>query len=470
MAPIAQFSGLASGIDSASLIDALITAKLRTNELRKNQITNLQSENDALEELNTKLLNLADLINKYRTANGGGINKRASSSDASVATAAVSAAAANASIGVTVTSAASAATGSFTDSYIDSAALFAPNAVGTQTITVQVGSGASQVSIDVDITNSTTVQQFIDSFNSNADAIGVAVASLVKVDENDYRVVVSSQKTGVNDGQLAFVIPSAGAGFGGAGDLQTQTIDQATDAIFSIDGISGSIRRSTNAISDVLTGVTFNIAKAGTSTITISDDADSSADSFKEIIEAFNDIVQFIKENDTATQDKGSKDGNIIYGSLGKTRLDNDFLSQFRETLLGANSGFASGAVQSVADLGISTNRDGTIAFDIEKFKMAVSSDSSGATGVLRNFADKTAGISGFIYQFTTFQGFIDLAQSANLSKIDNLNNSVEQLQRSADKMKDRLTLQFSRLESITADLQQKQATLTSALAGLSGK
>jgi flagellar hook-associated protein 2 len=466
MAPVAQFSGLASGIDSKSLIDALIEAKLRTNELRKEEISFLESENDALEELNTKLLSLSELVDKFRSANGGGVSKKASSTDASVVTAAVSPAAANASIGITVASVASAATGSFSDSYTDGSDLFAANAVGTQTITVQVGTGASQVSIDVNITSATTASEFIDSFNNDADASGRAIASLVKVADNDYRVVISTLKTGLNEGQIGFVIPSAAAGFGGNSDLQTRTIDQATNAQFSIDGIAGTITRQSNSVSDVLTGVTFQLSKTGTASIVVGDDSDATADSFQEIVDAFNDLVEYISENNTKTQDTQSRDGNMIYGTLAKSRLDDDFLSQFRETLLGAISS-GTGAVQSAADLGISTNRDGTISFDVEKFKTAVSSDSTGATDVLQSFADETGGVDGFLYQYTTFQGFIDLAQTSNLSEIDSLNEKIEQLQRSADKTRDRLVLQFSRLESITAQMQQKQSELSSVLAGL---
>jgi len=464
---IAQFSGLASGIDSKSLIDAVIEAKLRTNEIRSEKISSLESENDALEELNTKLLSLSELLDKFRTANGGGISKKASSTDSSVVTAAVSPAASNSSIGMTVASVASSGTGSFSDSYVDGDSLFAPNTVGTQTITVQVGTGADQVNISVDITAATTAQEFVDAVNSDANASGRAVASMVKVADNDYRVVVSTLKTGLNEGQIAFSVPSGAAGFGGNTDLQTRTIDQATNALFSIDGIAGTITRQSNSISDVLTGVTFQLSKTGTASVIVTDDADASGDQFQEIVDAFNDIVEFIAENNTATQDNASRDKNIIYGTLGQTRIDDDFLSQFREKLLGASSGSTTGAAQSAADLGISTNRDGTISFNVEKFKEAVASDSSGATAVFRDFADQSAGVDGFIYQFTTFQGVIDIAQSSNLSQIDSLNDKIDQLQRSADKTRDRLVLQFTRLERVTAELQQKQSELSSVLSGL---
>ncbi len=460
MAPIAQFSGLASGIDSASLINALVEAKLKTNEIRKKDISDLEAENSSLDELNTKIITLSDLLDKFRTANGGGVSKKSSSSDSSVATAAVSAAASNSTIGVTVTSLASAGTASFADSYVDGDAVFA-TAIGTQPISVDIGTGTDLVNITVNITNATTVQQFIDAFNQDADASGRATASLIKVADNDYRVAITSLKSGLDEGTIAFTVP-AGGNFTDPTDLQTRTLNQATNAIFNISGIASGITRSTNAINDVLTGVTLQLSKLGSASISVTDDSETSADSFKEIVDAFNDLVTFVKENDTVTQDTTSRDKTNIYGSLAKATIDNDFISRFRETLLSTVAS-TTGAVQSFADLGISTNRDGTLAMDIEKFKTGVSNDSNGATSVLRSFADASAGVAGFMYQFTTFQGFIDSAQSANLTQITSLNAAIDQLQRSADKLKERYTQTFARLESTTARLQNQQAQLTSA-------
>jgi len=461
MAPIAQFSGLASGIDSASLINALVEAKLKTNELRKKDISSLEAENSSLDELNTKILTLSDLIDKFRTANGGGVNKKSSSSDSSVATAAVSAAASNSTIGVTVTSLASAGTASFADSYVDGNAQFA-TAIGTQAIAVDVGTGADLVNISVNITSATTVQEFVDAFNADSDASGRATASLVRVADNDYRVAITSLKSGLAEGQLAFVVPLGPGNFTDTSDLQTRTLNQATNAVFNISGIASGITRKTNSINDVLSGVTLQLSKLGSASISISDDSETSADSFKEIVDAFNDLVTFVKENNTVTQDTRSRDKSSIYGSLAKATIDDDFISRFREGLLSAASA-STGSVQTFADLGVSTNRDGTLAMDLEKFKAGISSDSNGTTSLLRTFADSAGGVTGFMYQFTTFQGFIDNAQNANLSSITSLNASIEQLQRSADKLKDRYTQTFARLESITARLQNQQSQLTAA-------
>ena len=112
-----KFSGLASGIDSGALIDSIIQARDVQNQIRRNEISYLESSNDALTELNTKLLALNDLIDKFRTVNGGGIQKKASSSDSAVVTALAGSNAANSSFSITTSSVANTATASFNQAY-----------------------------------------------------------------------------------------------------------------------------------------------------------------------------------------------------------------------------------------------------------------------------------------------------------------------------------------------------------------
>jgi flagellar hook-associated protein 2 len=469
--PIATFSGLASGIDSKSLIQALIEARQKPNDIRKKNISNLEAENDSLEELNTKILALNDLVDKFRTANAGGVSKKASSSDTTIATASVSPSANSGTVSVTVNSVASTGTASFDDTYATTSTALAPNTSGTQTVEILVGTGSNQKSVSTSITSSTTVQQFVDAINSDSDASGNLTASLVNVGTTStpsYRVVFSSLQQGTDLGTIAFNIPSGAAGFGGSTNLQNRTVNQATDASFNVSGITTAITRSTNTVSDVLSGVTFNLAKAGTTTLTITDDSDTTAKKMKEIVDSYNDIVKFINKNNTITDIANSKDLEKTYGSLAKSSIDEDFLSQFRSTF-SATSASSGTTVTSFAELGIATNRDGTLTFDETKFKENVGADPTGAQEVLRNFADDTAGVSGFMYQFTSYLGFIDNSQGANSTEIENLNDSISRLDRYTDKLRQNLEGQFSRLESLTAQLQSTQNALSGVLAGLGG-
>lgn len=462
--PIAQFSGLASGIDSASLIDALIEAKLSVNEKRKSEIEFLKSESSALDDFNEKLLALDDLIDPFRTANGGGVAKAATSTDSTVATAVVGSAATNASYSVDVISIANTATASFNETY--SGLTDFASTTGSGTVTIIVGTGGNAKTISATVTqNVTTVDQLVTALNSDVDADGRFAASAVNVGTEaapDYRIVLSSLKSGTDLGQMSISADPSMTEF----QSGVTTLEQATDAVFHVDGINGNITRSSNSVSDVLSGVTLQLSKAGSTVISIGNDAQETADKVSEIVTAFNDIVTYIKENNTVTQNANSSDKTNVFGSLAKTRLDDDFIGQFRLNLSAATA--ASGtAVTSISEIGISTNRDGTLSFDEEDFLDAVAADPLGVTEVLNDFADTTSGVGGMLYQYTRFQGFIDISQTSNQSQIDNLNRSIENLERQADKTRSSLTQRFARLESISAELQSQQGALTSALSSL---
>ncbi len=460
---IAQFSGVASGIDSASLIDAIIEAKESVNILRRNEIDALDAENSALEELNTKLLALDEVIDKFRTINGGGVSKKASSSDSTVATAVVGASAVNASYSLTVTSVADTATGSFDHQYGASTDYVSTS--GSGDVTISVGSGAEQVDITVAVTaNSTTLDAFAAALNSDENNEGLVHASVVNIGTSsapDYRLLFTTLHQGTARGQLALAADVA------ITELAASSIDLATNAVFSIQGIGDAITRETNAVSDVISGVTFQLTKAGSANISISTDPDGTADAFNEIVNAYNDIVSYINENDLVERVEEDEEATNVYGSLAKTRIDDDFLAAFKMALLETDAENGT-AVTSMAELGISTNRDGTISIDTDKFKEAVGNDPTGATEILNGFADAVSGTSGVIYQYTKFNGFIDLAQLGNENEIKNISDTIKALERRTDSLRSTMEKSFARLETIVGDLQSQQQALSGILAGLS--
>ena len=462
--PIAQFSGLASGIDSKALIDAIIEAKETVNKKRQEEIDYLTSQNEAFSTLNTKILALDKLIDPFRTSNAGGISKKSTSSDATVATAVVGSNAINASYSLTVTSVADAAIGSYNQTYTATTDAISTTASGTATILV--GLAGDQISIDVAVTqNVTTLAQFVDAINADPDANGRVSASIVNVGTSaspSYKVVINTLQQGTAKGTIAV------SQVGGLTELDTSnaTVRQATNAVFSISGITGTITRDSNTVSDVIPGMTFTLSKVGSATISVSNDSESTADKIQEIVDAYNDIVKYISDNDTVVQDPNSRDKSVTYGTLAKTRTDNDFLGQFRTAIAAA---VASGGttVRTMADLKVSTNRDGTLSFDKEKFIEQVSADSNGATEVLNNFSDSISGISGILYQFTKLEGYIDISERANRTKIETLQESIANLERLNNDYRNSLTLRFANLEKITAQFQAKQSQLSSILSGL---
>src|SRR5262245_19753709 len=111
---LVNFSGLASGIDFNSLIDAQQDQerKTRINPL-ETQVSSLSDTNDSFGELKSLLEDLSSAAQVFRTLSGGVLAKTATSSNESVVTASATNGATNGTYSITVSNKAQNATFSF---------------------------------------------------------------------------------------------------------------------------------------------------------------------------------------------------------------------------------------------------------------------------------------------------------------------------------------------------------------------
>ena len=201
-----SFSGLASGIDSTSLIEALLgqERKARITPL-EDKITQFQDTNSAFSRLKELLGNLQTAAQKFRVLNGTALVKTALSSDETIISASASNSAANGTYAVVVDALARNATYSFRSSgqtYASADAVINSSinngaAEADRTVSIQTGQGDEQETVDVVLTDSSTLNDFVTQFNSSSTK---AVASLVNIGSStspDYRVVIPGSNQGL---------------------------------------------------------------------------------------------------------------------------------------------------------------------------------------------------------------------------------------------------------------------------------
>ncbi len=459
-----NFSGIASGIDSSSLIKAIIDSErqVRVTPLQE-QITKLQDTNSSFSELKTRLTALSTAAAKFRVLNGSALSKQGVSSDETVATASASNAAMNGTYGVTVSQLATNATYSFKSSsgtYTSSSAKISDGASFSDTVTITVGNASSPVdSVSIDVDENTTLDNFVTEFNSKASG---AVASVVNVGTSsspDYRVVINTNKTGTAEGQIDV---SVGATLTARGAFNQNTEDDAQNAIFSISGIGSNIERATNSVSDIFTGLTINLRGEGTTTLSIGDDSTSTTQTIQEFVDAYNDLVGYIAEHDTVTKDSDDEDAINVFGALASTSLDENMISAIRSAF--SSAGISGGSVNTLADLGISTQRDGTLAFDTDAFNKAIDSDPESVRKITQNLGETLASVNGTIAQFTHYNGLLDQAMNANTSQVSSLQTQVSDAEDTLSSQEDSLTQRYARLESLMGQLNSTQSILTQLL------
>jgi flagellar hook-associated protein 2 len=471
--PTINFAGLASGIDTNGLIDATSAASRATRvDPYSKKVSELEETNSALQELSDKFDKLKTTLSQFSTLSGGGVSKLVTSSNESYATATATNAATNGSYSLTVTAIAKNATFSFggmtdavggTSSGLGYLTTSEQLSAGSGDLVFTIGQGSEAETQTITVSSSTTVGSFVTEFNNKYSKAEASIVNVGTTSAPSYRVVISSIYEGTEKGNISFTDTNSVLG---GGNFISQSIDNAQNAQFSISGIGTSITRSTNSISDVIAGVTIGLVAAGTATLKVSEDAATTSSKVRDFVDQFNSIISFVRDNNTVSRQETGTTVTNVFAPLASSRVDDGGLSALKSALSGTAVSSGS-AVRIFADLGITTQRDGTLLFDSVKFNAAVAKESSSVSALLQQFSDTASLTGGTIDLYTRFNGMFDTAMNSNKTQISSLNQQISDAEKAIERQADDMRARFARLESTMGKLQQQQQSLSSSLAGL---
>ncbi len=371
----ASVSGLASGIDSASIIDAFVKADRASTALMETRRSTFQTRLDSVRVLNTRLLShqldLAALNSPslYST-------RQATSSNVGALTA-------------TATSAATAGTYQFEVVSVAKAKQLATSAqgsataiVGAGTVNLQLGGGAV-TTLTIDTANS--------SLNGIAQAInaaGAGVSASVLNDGTGYRLMMTSANTGVANavtvtggGALStlFTAPGTETSPGVADPNAMLVLQGAVDAQLKIGSGAFTVTQASNTFSNVIQGVELKAVAFGTSTLTVGVDGANTLAAAKTFVASYNNIVQFMVDN--ASYNGTTK----LAGPLFSDGTVRNGVATLTQALLSSASG-GSPALSTLTSVGMTIDRtSGKLSFDESVFQAKMAADPSGVAKVFAN-------------------------------------------------------------------------------------
>lgn len=447
---IVSSTGLGSGIDIQSLVTQLATAETQP------QLNAIQRHRDTASARLSGLGTLKSALSDFQTAinalkDGSAFRAHtSSSSDESKLKITADAYAASGTYSLEITQLAKAQKAV---ANVEFAGM--TSALNSGTLSFSATSGAS-FNITVDSSNN-TLEKLRDAINK-ADGNNFVSASIVNVDNATHtgtvsKLVLTAKNTGTASG---FTVSGTDDGnIGGnvslsqlaSANLDIKTVAQ--DAVISIDGQTAT--RSSNSITDVLPGVTLNLA-AQTElntpvTINVGVDNDAIANSINTFVTAYNKLNSTVKnlgKYGGSTDGSGSGNGALIGDSTLRY-----VATQIRQNTTGTVSS-ASGNYNSLAMIGVSIDKAGVMSLDSTKLKSAlaanfqsVSDVFSSADGIATRLASKLSGLlqSG---------GSIDSQQTS-------LNKTISKL----DDQKDDVNVRFQRVQ---AALQKQFIAMDSAV------
>ncbi len=372
-------SGQVAGLDVPGAVDGLLgIKKFEISQLQKKQ-DEITARQDALLKINDAVVSLRHTaINMADSASFFGYTATLSSNSSNVA--------ASTLLDVSGTSGLAAGQHSIVVSQIAQAErLSSSSAVKDNSGTAVTSAGSAlNLSGSFQIAGATVtvatgdslndIATKINQLNTGASATGVT-ASVMKVGTADFRLILASDNTGATGFTLTGTALDAagtlaGLNIGSNGQSNAlQTLQAAQDAQISIDGLS--LTRSSNTISDALSGVTLTLKQADpTVTVNMSIGVDQQAlrDNVQAFVDAYNSLQSMI--NDQFKFDAATGIGGILAGDPLLTTIQ----SALSSSLLQPVPGLAADR-NSLVMIGVEPDAQGKLMINPDRFDTFLAND-----------------------------------------------------------------------------------------------
>jgi flagellar hook-associated protein 2 len=316
-------------------------------------------------------------------------------------------------------------------------------------------------SLDITIGGTTTSitidgADTIDGIASKIGASSARVAAQVVYDGSTYRLQVRGLDTGV-DNAITFADGGMGLGL----DVPANTFQQASDAELTLDGLA--VRRPTNKITGLVAGVTLALTKTTTTPaeLRVEQDADGLASKLKSLVTAYNDVVS----SGRTAAGYGSTKAQVA--DLSGDPVVRSILGNLGRIMYTPVAG-ATGQYNTLASVGLSLTRDGTMRLDDTKLKNAFTEDPAAVAKLfVVNAATNSTGVAG------SFRDLVDqytgTPNAILQTRIDAFGSRSRRLQTESDAMEVRLGKIEVRLRAQFTNLEQRVSAYNSQTSALGG-
>jgi flagellar hook-associated protein 2 len=308
-----------------------------------------------------------------------------------------------------------------------------------------------------------SIQDFVDSINSDTTGTVFAAAT------NSGTVVFSSRQTGASS---SVSINDTG------GSLALQSSKAGQDALFSVDGVSGSSASNTvtNAIGGValtLTGVTTT---SGPITVNVGAPAPNStniSNAINSFVTQYNKVISDIQTQLSQQPSSTDPTQGTLYGDPGLQ----DLLTSMRSMMYSPGSGLPVGA-STMDDIGVSTGATtgsgaesatalaGNLTLDPTALTNMLQSNASGVQNILKSWSSSFVNLTD---NAADPGGTIAARIAGDNSQVSTLGNQISSMQSALTDKQNFLVQEFAQLEAALSSNQSESSWLTSQIASLPG-
>ncbi|BCJ05923.1 flagellar hook-associated protein 2 [Pseudomonas sp. RtIB026] len=452
--PITTNTGAGYGLDIKNIVSVLVNAD---TSAKANQIARQTSNNSAMisgiGSLRSALTAFQDAMKKLNDKNAPSFNAYAgTSADEKV---------------VKIKSSNSAVAGTY-DIKVDKLATGSKVASKQFVGGASTAIGAGELTISqngkdykINVASGATLQSVRDQINKEMSANGIT-ANIIN-EAGGSRLVFGSTTTGKGSDISVSGIPElaingtqpiAGSGAGYISGL-------AQDAEFSIDGLA--LKSPKNTVDQAISGLTLELTGVSTggnpTKATVALDNEGLKKSVQSFVDAYNTLQKAVTALVTPEKDAN---GNVkSLGPLTNDPTTRSLLGDVRKVLTEVGAG---DKLTTLSQLGINTQKDGTLEFNSTKFTSALNDKKLGSE--IQELFTGTNGLfermNKAIDPYNSTGGMLD-SRKTNLDKAaKNLENQQAALDRRTELLTASLTKKFSALDTALAKMKKQGEQITS--------
>jgi len=430
------FSGLASGLDTGSIVAQLVELKRAPIYRLEDRRKGFQTQLSSLVSLKTKLTDMQAAMADLDTAR-----------EFSTLTTSL-----NKEDFMSVSASSDAAAGTYEIEVVELAKAQKSSSQGYDSVDDLVGSGiisfvVNGENIDLNLSGATTLEGLKGLINNDVPGLSATIINDGS-ETGAYTLQISSEEEGTDN---AFTLDVSGLS-GGTTPLFTTDVP-ARDATIIIDGTTVTI--GSNSSDDVISGLTLNLLKemetGETLVLKVNVDTEGISEKVKNFVDKYNDLFAYIKE-------QGKEDGSLRQNPTLRavaSRIENLATSALSDGL---------GSITQFHQIGITRGDGRSLKFDAEDFKAALSDDFNG----VRDFFIERDGNLGKGYLFDqavegmtdSIDGLFKISNDALNKKIDYADQSIDRYERSIESYRLTLERKFTAMEMMMAQLQAQGSYL----------
>jgi flagellar hook-associated protein 2 len=324
---------------------------------------------------------------------------------------------------------------------------------GVGYIKFETSNGTKEVYISEE---ESTLEKIAEKINMSNLGTTATVVNDVNNKDRGYKIELSGSTTG-EDNNIEFPLVYL---LDGELDFQFDNKKEAKNARYKLDG--HEFETAENTIKDLLPGVTVDLhqTKPGQEVkLKISENYDIISEKVKGFVDSYNAALAFIQSQNKLTPDK---EGRPRLGPLGGesfTRMSENKLKGIIQSRQDTGSKF-----NRILDLGVEFNRNGTLNFNVDKFKKIVNTDPKDVIKFMRGNNVDVGFIPNLIRQVKQITdpntGTIGARKTAYESRVRQMNDQIERKEKSLVRREEQLRKQFGKMEEAMSKIQNQGAAI----------